>query len=211
MSEINERMIGEFLELLKKVNSLEMQVQGIAKDHSEIMIKSTKVAQSIQDTITDSLKKQNKLVTDTNDSLATQVNEAMSKVNQLAQSSVQSHLNKYYDASKFERIENHINSLEEQVKKFMNIIGNLSKAFTQAKSFEEHVSPVTTPITTSIDDVALTTRTIRCLWSEKIYTLEDLIQRRPSDLLKISNLGRKSLKEIESVLRNLGLSLKDVN
>lgn len=58
-----------------------------------------------------------------------------------------------------------------------------------------------------IDDLELTDRSANCLKSEKLYYIGDLIQRTEVELLRTSNLGRKSLTEIKDVLASRGLSL----
>lgn len=57
-------------------------------------------------------------------------------------------------------------------------------------------------------DVCLSVRTVNCLKAEKINTVGDLIGWSASKLLRTPNLGSKSLKEIETALKNLGLCLK---
>ena len=202
MSEVTDKMLTEFLELLKKVNSLEMQVQGIARDHSEIITKSSRISQGLQDTITEALKNQNKLVTDTNDSLATQVNDAIQKINKTALSAIQNHLSENFDTDKFEKIESHVNNLERQVRKMAKIIGNISQAFRSAQSFEEKEEPI------HIKSLEFTRRTHHCLIAENIHTLDDLLKWSEIELLKTPNLGKKSLTEIKNVLAQKGLSLR---
>lgn len=56
-------------------------------------------------------------------------------------------------------------------------------------------------------DLGLTVRSFSCLKAEGIHYINDLIQRTETGLLKIENLGRKSLNEIKEVLVDHGLSL----
>lgn len=51
-------------------------------------------------------------------------------------------------------------------------------------------------------------RAANCLQADGIDLLSELVTRSASDLLKIPNLGRKSVIEIEAGLKKLGLSLK---
>lgn len=53
----------------------------------------------------------------------------------------------------------------------------------------------------------LSTRATRCLQSERIRYIGDLVQRTESELLKTPNLGRKSMNEIKEVLAVHGLAL----
>lgn len=61
-----------------------------------------------------------------------------------------------------------------------------------------------------VEDLELTVRAANCLKSENINTIADLVQRNESDLLKMPNLGKKSLTEIKNVLlsRNLHLGMR---
>jgi hypothetical protein len=53
----------------------------------------------------------------------------------------------------------------------------------------------------------ITTRAWNCLKSEDIYYLGDLVQKTEAELLKVPNLGKKSLKEIKEALGEHGLEL----
>lgn len=59
-----------------------------------------------------------------------------------------------------------------------------------------------------VRDLELSIRSENCLLRGGIHTIGDLVSRGKDDLLKIRNLGKISLKEIEEKLENLGLSLQ---
>jgi DNA-directed RNA polymerase subunit alpha len=59
----------------------------------------------------------------------------------------------------------------------------------------------------SIEDLDLSVRPLNCLKRAGITTVEDLIKRSEDDMLKVRNLGRKSLDEVIAKLKNIGLSL----
>ena len=59
----------------------------------------------------------------------------------------------------------------------------------------------------SIEDLDLSVRPLNCLKRAGITTVEDLIKRSEDDMLKVRNLGRKSLDEVIMKLNNIGLSL----
>ncbi|MEG2273886.1 MAG: DNA-directed RNA polymerase subunit alpha [Clostridia bacterium] len=61
---------------------------------------------------------------------------------------------------------------------------------------------------TSIEDLDLSVRSYNCLKRANIHTVEDLTKRTEDDMLKVRNLGRKSLEEVVKKLIDLGLSLK---
>ena len=46
-----------------------------------------------------------------------------------------------------------------------------------------------------------------CLKRASINTVEELINKTPEDMMKVRNLGRKSLEEVLAKLKELGLSL----
>jgi len=60
----------------------------------------------------------------------------------------------------------------------------------------------------SIEEMDLSVRSYNCLKRAGIYTVEDLTKRSEDDMLKVRNLGRKSLDEVIYKLQNLGLDLK---
>lgn len=59
----------------------------------------------------------------------------------------------------------------------------------------------------SIEDLDLSVRPLNCLKRAGITTVEDLIKRSEDDMLKVRNLGRKSLDEVIMKLKNIGLGL----
>lgn len=59
----------------------------------------------------------------------------------------------------------------------------------------------------NIEELELSVRAANCLRNANIRYVYDLIQRKESDLLKMRNFGRKSLKELQGVLKEMGLSL----
>ncbi len=60
----------------------------------------------------------------------------------------------------------------------------------------------------SIEDLDLSVRSYNCLKRANIHTVGDLIKRTVDDMLKVRNLGRKSLEEIEKKLEDLGLGFR---
>lgn len=60
----------------------------------------------------------------------------------------------------------------------------------------------------SIEDLDLSVRSYNCLKRAGIHSVEDLTKRSEDDMLKVRNLGRKSLEEVIGKLVDLGLSLK---
>lgn len=60
----------------------------------------------------------------------------------------------------------------------------------------------------SIDDLDLSVRSSNCLRRAGINTVEELCQKTEEDMMKVRNLGRKSLDEVKKKLYDLGLSLR---
>ena len=59
----------------------------------------------------------------------------------------------------------------------------------------------------SIDELELSVRAYNCLKRAGINTVEELCNRTPEDMMKVRNLGRKSLEEVLAKLKELGLEL----
>jgi DNA-directed RNA polymerase subunit alpha len=62
---------------------------------------------------------------------------------------------------------------------------------------------------TTIEELDLSVRSFNCLKRAGINTVEDLINKTEDDMMKVRNLGRKSLEEVVAKLASLGLSLRD--
>ncbi|MBE5947940.1 MAG: DNA-directed RNA polymerase subunit alpha [Lachnospiraceae bacterium] len=59
----------------------------------------------------------------------------------------------------------------------------------------------------NIDELELSVRSYNCLKRAGINTVEELTNRTPEDMMKVRNLGRKSLDEVLAKLKELGLQL----
>ena len=62
---------------------------------------------------------------------------------------------------------------------------------------------------TSIDDMELSVRAYNCLKRAGISTISDLIENTESEMMKIRNLGKKSLKEVIDKVKDMELSFKE--
>lgn len=56
----------------------------------------------------------------------------------------------------------------------------------------------------STAEIGLTVRTTNCLEEKGIFTVRDLLQSTPKDLLSISNFGEKTLEEVYGALEKIG-------
>lgn len=92
----------------------------------------------------------------------------------------------------------------------LNLFVDLSE---NAKSVDVMVESVTDEkekvLEMNIDELELSVRSYNCLKRAGINTVEELINKTPEDMMKVRNLGRKSLDEVLAKLKELGLSLYD--
>ena len=58
-----------------------------------------------------------------------------------------------------------------------------------------------------IEELDLSVRSFNCLKRANINNVEDLISRTGEDMMKVRNMGRKSLEEVQNKLAMMGLSL----
>ena len=61
----------------------------------------------------------------------------------------------------------------------------------------------------TIEDMDLSVRSYNCLKRANIHTVEDLTKKTEDDMLKVRNLGKKSLDEVIFKLESYGLKLQD--
>ncbi len=60
----------------------------------------------------------------------------------------------------------------------------------------------------TIEELDMSVRSFNCLKRAGIDTVEDLISRTGEEMMKVRNLGKKSLDEVIQKLHSLGLELK---
>ncbi len=60
----------------------------------------------------------------------------------------------------------------------------------------------------TIEELELSVRAYNCLKRAGINSVSELVQRNQEDMMKVRNLGRKSLEEVEQKLQELGLALR---
>ena len=61
----------------------------------------------------------------------------------------------------------------------------------------------------TIEELDLSVRSFNCLKRANINTVEDLVSKTQEEMIKVRNLGRKSLEEVEHKLNQMGLHLAD--
>ncbi len=91
-----------------------------------------------------------------------------------------------------------------------NILTNLSNiADMTGMMIEKTEDPKVKALETTIEDLDFSVRAYNCLKRAGIHTLQDLVNRSENDMMKIRNLGKKSLKEVLDKVKELGLLLRD--
>ena len=80
-------------------------------------------------------------------------------------------------------------------------VGDKSTVVEKAEAQRDKVMEMT------IDDMDLSVRSYNCLKRANINTVEDLISKTEDEMMKVRNLGRKSLEEVINKLAMMGLSL----
>jgi DNA-directed RNA polymerase subunit alpha len=71
---------------------------------------------------------------------------------------------------------------------------------------DESVMRIRKLLDKSVEELELSVRSSNCLRAAEIKTLRDLVQKTEGEMLKFRNFGRKSLKEIQDILSEEGLS-----
>ncbi|MFT5369622.1 MAG: DNA-directed RNA polymerase subunit alpha [Candidatus Latescibacterota bacterium] len=71
---------------------------------------------------------------------------------------------------------------------------------------DEETRRIATLLKMQVDELELSVRSANCLKAAKINTLEDLVQKPETEMLKFRNFGRKSLNELTAILDGLSLS-----
>ncbi len=92
----------------------------------------------------------------------------------------------------------------------LEILTDLSAiADVSGMMIEKTEDPKVKALETSIEDLDFSVRAYNCLKRVGIHTLQDLVNKSESDMMKIRNLGKKSLKEVLDKIRDMGLVLRD--
>lgn len=92
----------------------------------------------------------------------------------------------------------------------LNIITNLSEiADTTGIMNAKQEDSKMKKLETSIDDLDFSVRAYNCLKRAGINTLGDLTEKSEMEMMKIRNLGKKSLKEVMDKIKDMGLKFRD--
>mgnify|MGYP000870478614 CR=1 FL=1 len=94
--------------------------------------------------------------------------------------------------------------LSEHLNLFINLSENAKTAEIMVEKEEDEKEKV---LEMSIDELELSVRSYNCLKRAGINTVEELTNKTSDDMMKVRNLGRKSLEEVLAKLNELGLQL----
>ena len=95
--------------------------------------------------------------------------------------------------------------INDHMRLFVELVDNMDEQSILVSQDDDKAQKV---LEMSIEDLDLSVRSYNCLKRANIHTVEDLTKRTEEDMLKVRNLGRKSLEEVVKKLEDLGLSLK---
>lgn len=95
--------------------------------------------------------------------------------------------------------------LSEHLNLFIDLSENAKNAEVMVEKEDNEKEKV---LEMSIDELELSVRSYNCLKRAGINTVEELTNKTSDDMMKVRNLGRKSLEEVLAKLKELGLSLR---
>ena len=95
--------------------------------------------------------------------------------------------------------------LSEHLKLFIDLSENARNAEVIVDAVDDEIDKV---LEMNIDELELSVRSYNCLKRAGINTVEELVNKTSDDMMKVRNLGRKSLEEVLAKLKELGLALK---
>ena len=96
--------------------------------------------------------------------------------------------------------------LSEHLGLFIDLSENAKTAEVMVKKEDDEKEKV---LEMSIDELELSVRSYNCLKRAGINTVEELTNKTSDDMMKVRNLGRKSLEEVLAKLKELGLELNN--
>lgn len=95
--------------------------------------------------------------------------------------------------------------LTEHLNLFIGLTDHVSEVEIMVEKEDDKKEKV---LEMTVEELDLSVRSYNCLKRANINTVEELTQRTAEDMMKVRNLGKKSLEEVERKLAELGLSLK---
>ncbi|MDO7788897.1 DNA-directed RNA polymerase subunit alpha [Desulforamulus aquiferis] len=96
--------------------------------------------------------------------------------------------------------------LNEHLRLFIGLTETVNDVEIMVEKEEEQKDKI---LEMTIEELDLSVRSYNCLKRAGINSVEELIQRNEEDMMKVRNLGKKSLEEVVNKLHELGLSLRN--
>lgn len=96
--------------------------------------------------------------------------------------------------------------LNEHLSIFIGLTDEAQKTEIMIEKEEDQKEKV---LEMTIEELDLSVRSYNCLKRAGINTVSELTQKSEEDMMKVRNLGRKSLEEVQEKLADLGLGLRD--
>lgn len=94
--------------------------------------------------------------------------------------------------------------MQDHINLFVNLSDTIKDMDILVKTDDDKQQQI---LSMKIEDMDLSVRSYNCLKRANIHTVEDLIRKNEDEMLKVRNLGRKSLDEVIQKLESYGLSL----
>ncbi|MEW6662787.1 MAG: DNA-directed RNA polymerase subunit alpha [Bacillota bacterium] len=95
--------------------------------------------------------------------------------------------------------------LNDHLKLFMGLTERITDEVTMVEKEEDKKDKV---LEMTIEELDLSVRSYNCLKRAGINSVEELVNRTEEDMMKVRNLGKKSMEEVSAKLKELGLSLR---
>ena len=94
--------------------------------------------------------------------------------------------------------------MQDHINLFVNLSDTIKDMDILVKTDDDKQQQI---LSMKIEDMDLSVRSYNCLKRANIHTVEDLISKTEDEMLKVRNLGKKSLDEVMQKLEAYGLSL----
>ena len=95
--------------------------------------------------------------------------------------------------------------MEEHLKLFIDLTDSMESVEIMVEKEEDQKEKA---LEMTIEELELSVRSFNCLKRANINTVEELTHKSEDDMMKVRNLGKKSLDEVKHKLEELGLSLR---
>ena len=94
------------------------------------------------------------------------------------------------------------------LKDHLSVFGHAEQEMeiAEEEKVDEEILRIRNLLKMRVDELELSVRSSNCLHAANIVTLEDLVRKTESEMLRYRNFGRKSLNELNGILSELGLS-----